>query len=568
MATMTGVPELSEDELVELSLLRDFEVDELVKAGLLSEDELLTAPLDEEIIFKHDELNLHVTAGPLYPVVPVTWNIDNRLLARGAVDSLREELRQIVDAAKSTNNIVRWKNREEECEFGIFRPTMVVLELAKKTVAHLESAHQKEAAEKPGHSAAETYVPFETKMVNPMMTSSEVAYHYLQETPQEICSRIPPHYRILHVEEVLRVDLARKFHDRQEDMRQKLSKQPHSSLHKYAPPNIQYTKRKNVLVEHIVKPRVTFHGTMRHVVSSIVRYGFLKPGDRVPGTKEKHEIRSGSLYGRGIYSSPNPDFSLSYTGDLCHATKPNEYFGIKLLVCATLMGRWADMDRDVDWREQSSPYPGADSHIANRGLEYVVFDTAQILPVYVVHIDWGQDNLKHFVDLPRDPWNFVPAKKKMDPRLLGNIRWPGEIKQAKEAAMTRASKWFPYGYGPATGGRFVVEEIGEVDEDEEEYGDYQQFRGEEIKGNAGLNFWSWVKVGEEMDAAERGEDTSLDEYTHHRKWHGAEASGTKLAWDDIPDPRDNGEDEDENGDLGLALLVDGLNIEEADPIDV
>lgn len=63
MATMA---ELSEDDLIELSLLRDFEIDELVKAGLLNEDEQLTSPLDKEITFKHDELDLHVMAGPHY----------------------------------------------------------------------------------------------------------------------------------------------------------------------------------------------------------------------------------------------------------------------------------------------------------------------------------------------------------------------------------------------------------------------------------------------------------------------------------------------------------------------
>jgi len=36
-----------------------------------------------------------------------------------------------------------------------------------------------------------------------------------------------------------------------------------------------------------------------------------------------------------------------------------------------------------------------------------------------------------------------------------------------------ARKHFPHGFGPATGDNFVVEEIGAVDDDEEEWGDYQ-----------------------------------------------------------------------------------------------
>jgi hypothetical protein len=47
----------------------------------------------------------------------------------------------------------------------------------------------------------------------------------------------------------------------------------------------------------------------------------------------------------------------------------------------------------------------------------------------------------------------------------------------KEALKAAASKWFPYGYGPATETNFVIEEIGDVSDDEEEYGEYQNLRG-------------------------------------------------------------------------------------------
>ncbi|KAI1409432.1 hypothetical protein F5Y13DRAFT_170412 [Hypoxylon sp. FL1857] len=563
---MSNDVELSDDDFVELSLLRDFEIDELIKAGFLGEDEQLRAPLDKEIIFKHDELDLHVTAGPRYPAVPVTWMIENYTVPRQVVDELRAQLRRIVEAAAVTNNFSKWKRREEENAFGVFEPTMVVLELAKKTRTHLSAWRQEVERRKPDDPTDKSSLPFKTKPESQILTISDVAKHYLQETPQEICSRIPSNYRILHVEEVIRVDLARKFQAKQEEMKEKLMKQPHGALLKCVPPS-QQSRRKEVLVEHLVTPKVTFHGTARQFVPSIVRYGFLKPGKRNPGTNEVHGIRCGATYGRGIYSSPNPDFSLSYTGNTCHATKPNEFFGIKLLVCATLMGRWANVSRGDNWREQTEPYPGADSHVANRGLEYIVFDTAQILPVYVIHIDWGQDNASHFMDLPRDPGKFIPTQKKTHAKLLKNIRWPGDAQRAKAATLARAAKWFPYGYGPSTGSKFVVEEIGEVDEDEEEYGDYQELRGEDIKDKTNLDFWSWVKIGVEMDMAESGEtSTSANEYTWQRHWHGPESSKITTAWDDLPDPRDNevedghvegdeDEDEDEDEDLGLGLLM-------------
>ncbi|KAI1142288.1 hypothetical protein F5Y05DRAFT_370353 [Hypoxylon sp. FL0543] len=557
---MSNEFELSENDLVELSLLRDFETDELIKAGFLSQDEQLRSPLDNQIVLRRDELDLYITAGPYYPAVPVTWMIENHTVPRQIVDELRAQLRQITEAAAVTNSISRWKRRQEENAFGVFEPAMVVLELAKRTATYLAAWHQTVSQREGVQPTDGSYLPFETKPQNQILTISDVAKHYLQETPQEICSRIPSNYRILHVEEVIRVDLASRFHEKQAQMKAKLMKQPHGALLKCVPP-AQQSKRKEVLIEHLVTPKVTFHGTARQFVPSIVRYGFLKPGKRNPGTNEVHSIRCGATYGRGIYSSPDPDFSLSYTGSTCHATKPNEFFGIKLIVCATLMGRSANISREDNWREQTEPYPGADSHVANRELEYIVFDSAQILPVYVIHIDWGQDNASHFWDLPSDPGNFVPTiREKRHAKLLDEIRWPGDIQRERAAALARAAKWFPYGYGPSTGSRFAVEEIGEVDEDEEEYGDYQELRGEDIKDKTNLGFWSWVKVGVDMDLAESGEP-SVNEYTRQRRWHGPESSQIATVWDDLPDPRikDVEEDEhvegDEDDDLGFGLLM-------------
>ncbi|OTB08082.1 hypothetical protein M426DRAFT_19233 [Hypoxylon sp. CI-4A] len=556
---MSEDSDLGEDELVELSLLRDFEVDELIKTGLLSEEDQLTAPLDRELIFKHDELDLHVNAGHLYPAVPVTWRIENYTVSRESIDELRSQLRDISKAATATNNISRWKKRDEECEFGIFEPSMEVLDLAKKTTTFLEGWRAKVAERTLATKGIKSSLPFKTKLDNPIESISDVASHYLQETPQEICSRIPSCYRILHVEEIIRVDLARKFYEKQAEMRKDLLKLRYDTLRPHVPPHLHHIRRKEVLVEELLRPRTTFHGTSRQFVPSIVRYGFLQPGKKNPGTNDVHEVRCGSTYGLGIYSSPNPDFSLSYTGDTCHATQPNELFGIKLIVCATLMGRTANIYREDNWRDQTKPYPGADSHVGNRDLEYIVFDTAQILPVYVIHIDWGQDNAQHFQDLPRDPSNFIPTQR-THTKLSNNIRWPGDVQRERASAFARAAKWFPYGYGPSTGARFVVEEIGDVDEDEEEYGDYQEFRGEDIKDKTNIDFWSWVKVGVEMDMADRGEGTSANEYTRQRHWNGPETltATEKRAWDDIPDPRERGSVDDglsEDGDLGLDLLM-------------
>lgn len=77
------------------------------------------------------------------------------------------------------------------------------------------------------------------------------------------------------------------------------------------------------------------------------------------------------------------------------------------------------------------------------------------------------------------------------------------LKQAKKAAV---SKWFPYGFGPATGTLFVIEEIGAV-LDDENYGEYQGQRqevGDEVRvGEAGTaKAGSWF---DEYQSARRSE---------------------------------------------------------------
>ncbi|KAJ3796024.1 hypothetical protein GGU11DRAFT_171224 [Lentinula aff. detonsa] len=166
---------------------------------------------------------------------------------------------------------------------------------------------------------------------------------------------------------------------------------PLTELGKFFPPDQRHGVRaghEEDFVECIVKPKLTFHGTRPDLVPSIVQYGFLKPGSTHPGTGIPLPIRNGSTYGRGIYSSPSSAFSPALSsGPQCQATKPVCIPGLKLLVCATIMGRHVRMIRTGNWRDQSRPSTGLDSHMANDGREYIVFNNAQILPCYVVHLD-------------------------------------------------------------------------------------------------------------------------------------------------------------------------------------
>jgi len=59
---------------------------------------------------------------------------------------------------------------------------------------------------------------------------------------------------------------------------------------------------------------------------------------------------------------------------------------------------------------------------------------------------------------------------------------PGDKQRQKEALIAKAAKYFPHSYGPGAGTSFVIEEIGEVSEDEDDYGVYQKDRLELIYG--------------------------------------------------------------------------------------
>ncbi len=61
---------------------------------------------------------------------------------------------------------------------------------------------------------------------------------------------------------------------------------------------------------------------------------------------------------------------------------------------------------------------------------------------------------------------------KAHPQPASEYKSPGDIQREKEEKKAAATKWFPYGFGTATGTRFVIEEITSVSDDEEEYGDW------------------------------------------------------------------------------------------------
>ncbi|KAF2267208.1 hypothetical protein CC78DRAFT_593728 [Lojkania enalia] len=223
--------------------------------------------------------------------------------------------------------------------------------------------------------------------------------------------------------------------------------------------------------DYIVKPQITFHGTRRDSMASIVQFGFLKLGGAHPITGAIIATANGRSYGKGIYSSPEAWFCIYYS-DRGERHAPSELPGIKIIICATIMGRAAliDLQDSQGVRDNIRPIAGADNHADESRLQYVVFDSAAILPCIALHLNLAKTSEAeidtHIIQLKRDS----KQKKKKDGFAFFA---PRDKQRLKEERIAKARKFFAYGFGPIGGRNIVIEDIAEVDDDEEDYGDYQ-----------------------------------------------------------------------------------------------
>jgi hypothetical protein len=433
---------------------------------------------DQWWLFRYPEVDVRLatssdSASFLLPVEVVNRNYT---LERTVIDPLRLNLR----------NLVAQEGPRLTC-FDEF--ALLILRVLEETSACLRLWRGEDIVK------ASEWQPWNPRQVrswqevldNPLgadlATIKDTAHYILGKTPEQICAKLPDHVRVINVESVLRNDLVERFFSCRAEMRQRLRTRPRAELARSIPHDaLSQMKGLEEMVDYLTTPRLTFHGTGRNFIYSIVRYGFAKPGAQIGDTEEKLSIRCGSTYGRGIYSSPSPGFSLSYSGYWARATKKDEIASMKLIVCGVLMGRTAGLTRKDNWRNHSEAMPHADSHVANSEYEYIVFDEAQIVPCYVIHLDWGAEMARWFLEsIPEDSEEWVEQqKKKTHPRLLPKVTYAGDLEREKAAKQAAAAKWFPYGYGPAKGTRFVIEEIGETSDDEENYGEYQDAKIAEV----------------------------------------------------------------------------------------
>lgn len=477
----------------------------------------------EEFTFGFDELELKLMVNLrdiLQPIVSLVKNHEYQL-PRKVIDGIRFALRNAI-----SDEIAKCGKKVSVFDFGL-----IILRLIEETTSFLldyrRGILRKTLKEK------ETY--WDLRKINnldPLLdhklkmkgldleTVHGAASHILGKTPAQICADIDPNYRILHCENILRSDLASKFLQYQQTLRDKLMRVPVKDLKAFVPREKQRRygdgqAAKEQLVEHLTKTRTTFHGTRRDLVPSIVQHGFLKPGDIHPATKKRLPVSNGTAYGRGIYSSPKAWYALSYTGWGQERTKPSELPGMKLLVCATVMGRTACLERGDDWWELDEPLHGADSHVNESQWAYIVFNSAQILPCYVIHLDWAPAEEDGFYQWFMRTMSGVPSKK---PPAKGDIG-PGEKQRNREQLIARGQKFFAYGYGPVDGKKLIIEDVAEVDDDEEEYGEYQETRIDARPANTSIwdTHWGKEDEGTEQDVWNQFELEGETEYSSARR---------------------------------------------------
>jgi hypothetical protein len=463
-----------------LGRLQEEEVVALIETHLPSDVVEWDYLQNQSWLFRYPEVDVRLITSSDSPsfFLPVEVVNRNYTLERTVIDPLRLGLR----------NIIAQEGLRLTCFYEF---ALLVLRVLEETSACLRVWRGEDivnSSEKGWRAWQPDQVrSWEEVLDNPvgvdLASIKDTAHYILGKTPEQICAKLPEKIRVLHVESVLRSDLVDRFFECRARMRQRLRTRPKAELLRCIARNALTDKEKEdkeEMVKWLTTPRLTFHGTGRNFIHSIVRYGFAKPGGKIGDTGTELTVRCGSTYGRGIYSSPDPGFSLSYSGYGATPTKKSEIVSMKLIVCATLMGRTASVTREDNWRSYDEAMLNADSHVANREYEYIVFDEAQIVPCYVIHLDWGAEQARRFLeDVPEDPEAWIERhRNKPHPKLVQKVMYAGDIEREKAAKQAAAAKWFPYGYGPAKGTRFVIEEIGETSDDEENYGEYQDAKVE------------------------------------------------------------------------------------------
>ena len=112
------------------------------------------------------------------------------------------------------------------------------------------------------------------------------------------------------------------------------------------------------------RPVICFHGTRKAIVPLIE-----KDGLKVPGNGGVSHTTDSGWYGKGIYTSYDPNYAFGYAE------------AGRLIVCAALLGKTYNCTERMD----GAPcMPGFDSHAAEGNQEFVLFKSSSLLPLWVI----------------------------------------------------------------------------------------------------------------------------------------------------------------------------------------
>lgn len=466
--------------------------------------------------FSFAELAMQVVLSADHQTMISSQIIDTyRSFSRKSIDPLREEVRSIMRTALG----------DDSCHVRTFDMQIAILQMLE-AIHEFELARQSSKPEKYEKGYAADEVSDWNEVINnpfglDISTIQDTAYSILRKTPEELTAGIPKEWRVIHMESVLRHDLVRRFWSYQESLETDL-RSCGTSLRDRIPPHSKLTGQVRAQINHetiiqdMTSPRVTFHGTPLQSVGSIVRHGFKMPGKLVEG-KVVASPRSGIVFDRGIYSSQEAFYAISYARGQREMTPVGMLPSMRLFVCATIMGRTYT---GSDGRH-GPLIEGHDSHF-DGGFEYIVHNERAMIPCYVIHLDLGSEAAKQALkDVQANPeefYNLTKTKKRPEAKSTA----PGDIQREKEARKAAALKWFPYGFGPATGTTFVIEEVGEISDDEEEYGDWQAdkhgYSNAYVEKNTVWDDEGWEYYDENGNLV-KGKRRLTDQYQHATRAH-------------------------------------------------
>ncbi|XP_067650642.1 uncharacterized protein [Haliotis asinina] len=115
-------------------------------------------------------------------------------------------------------------------------------------------------------------------------------------------------------------------------------------------------------------PVLAFHGTMEKNITPICETGF-----KVPGTAGFSHRTDTGWYGKGVYFSEYPSYSMGYIQG-----------STKLLLCQVLPGKVFKCTKLIHGAALKT---GFDSHTSPDGKELVIFNSHHIVPCYIVHYE-------------------------------------------------------------------------------------------------------------------------------------------------------------------------------------